>query len=59
MNIVDHIAKLDNKINYTNQEISMEKNNDRKRKLLKDLEVLKLQKEVVIIRKKIKELEMR
>lgn len=59
MSIIDHLNKLNNKINYTHKEIGLENNNDRKKKLLKELEILKLQKEIAVIRKKIKELELR
>jgi len=39
--------------------LHLEKNNERKSKLMKELEILKLQKEIAMIRKKIKELELR
>lgn len=57
MNITDQLSKLDNKINYTNQEIGLEKDSNRKKRLYNDLEILKLRKEMLIIRNKIIELE--
>jgi len=56
---IESINKLSNKINYIHNELHLEKNNERKSKLMKELEILKLQKEIAVIRKKIKELELR
>ncbi len=59
MNYIDQLSKLDNKINYTNQEIGLEKDNNRKKRLYNDLEILKLRKEMLIIRNRIIGLEMK
>lgn len=57
--LIDDINSLSNQIILKNNEINLEKDSITKQKLNKELNVLKLKKEIAVIKKKIRQLEIR
>lgn len=54
----EYINNMTNKINLKSQELRYEKDGKRRQQLQRELEVLRLKKEIGMIRKKIQQLEM-
>ena len=56
--VTEYINDITNKITLKSQELRYEKDGKRRQRLQKELEVLRLKREIGMIRKKIKQLEM-